>query len=353
MGKHRGDLRSAFGEKKTLSEWKSDSRCIVCGTTVNRRLRRGWTLERALTAQPNEEDLREAFGERKPLGQWVNDSRCIVAERTVIGRLARGEQLEEALTRPASVPASTRPRTGKKWTAFGESKTINEWGSDSRCAVPMNVLRWRLLKGVLPEMAITKSAAKHERAFEAFGETKSLRGWVKDARCAVTYGTLTQRIDWGWNIVDAISKPPISPGCPRKQQATTQRQHELVLPSGLDVPLEAFGEKKTLREWAVDPRCKVPYLRLRTRLKNGWSLEDAIATIPAVGNRNVEAFGESKSLSAWEKDPRCVVTHNTLRYRMINGDSLEEAMTRPPQNVSIRPSRGRRKRSRRPRSHDR
>ncbi|HWD40389.1 MAG TPA: hypothetical protein VG944_16185, partial [Fimbriimonas sp.] len=71
--------------------------------------------------------------------------------------------------------------------------------------------------------------------------------------------------------------------------------------------------------------------------KRNWSLEDAIAIVPAVGNRNVEAFGESKSLYAWEKDPRCHVTHKALRYRMEHGETLEEAMSRPSQNERIRP----------------
>lgn len=71
MGKNRAELRSAFGEEKTLTEWKSDPRCVVCKSAVDRQLRRGWTLERALSAPPNEEDLREAFGERKAHGQWL------------------------------------------------------------------------------------------------------------------------------------------------------------------------------------------------------------------------------------------------------------------------------------------
>lgn len=343
MSKRVGELRSAFGEEKTLAKWKSDTRCAVCSSAVDRRLRRGWTLERALATPPNEESLREAFGERKTLGQWVSDTRCVVAERTLIGRLARSEQLETALTRPASVPASPRPRTGKKWTAFGESKTINEWGADSRCVVPMNVLRWRLIKGVPPESAITKPVLPHEREFEAFGETRSLRGWAKDDRCVVSYGTVTQRIDRGWSIVDAITKPALSTGSPHKQLSARQRHHELILPSGLDVPLEAFGEYKTLREWAADVRCKVPYSRLRIRLLRNWKLEDAIALLPAVGNRNVEAFGEAKSLHEWAKDPRCLVAAKTLRYRMDHGESLEAAMTRPPQNEGPRPGRKRRR----------
>lgn len=345
MDKHRGALCSAFGVAKTLAEWKADPRCVVCKSTVHRRLKRGWHLERALSVPPNEEFLLQAFGERKTLGHWSEDPRCVVAARTLAERIGRGEPMEEALTRAAFKPASTRPRTGKKWTAFGESKTINEWGADSRCVVPLNVLRWRLIKGVLPDVAITKPTVPHEREFEAFGETKSLTAWSRDKRCVINYRTLTQRIDRGWNLFDAISKPAISPGCPKKPDPSRPKKHELHLPSGIDVPFEAFGENKTLREWAADSRCKVPYLRLRTRLKRNWKLEDAIATVPAVGNRNVEAFGESKSLHAWERDPRCLVAAKTLRYRMDHGETLEAAMSRPPQNEGPKPGRKRRRRS--------
>ena len=335
MVQRQSRLHEAFGEEKTLPEWKADSRCRVCGSAVDRRLRRGWTLERALNSPANEDSLREAFGERKPISEWVADPRCVVPERTLSGRLARGESLEEALTRPAWKFSSQRTRTGKRWTAFGECLTANQWSKDPRCVVPLNVLRMRFASGLTPESAITKPLANHEREFLAFGDVKSLAAWSNDPRCLVPYGTLTQRIDRGWDIVDALSVLTLSKGSPGRR--TTPKQWRSVLPRGTDVRLEAFGEKKTLREWAADPRCQVPYLRLRTRLKNKWSLEDAIATVPAVGNRNVEAFGESKSLYAWEQDPRCLVTHKALRWRMANGETLEEAMSRPSQNERLRP----------------
>jgi len=352
MGEHRGELRSAFGEEKTLSEWKADPRCVVSKSCVDRRLRRGWTLEKALTFLPNEEDLREAFGERKTLGQWVKDARCVVPVRTLCDRIARGEPLEEALTRPAHKFASTRTRTGKKWTAFGTALTVNQWIEDPRCVVPSNVLRMRLESGVEPETAITKPVRNHEREFEAFGDTKSLTAWSRDERCVVCYKTLTQRMDRGWDIVDALSVPPRSMGCPHSNRKKQRGPSDRSLPDGREVLVEAFGEKKSLREWAADPRCQVPYLRLRTRLRSSWSLEDAITTVPAVGHRNVEAFGESKSLHAWAKDPRCLVSARTLRYRMNNGESLEDAMSRPPQIVCLRPLRRRRRRNRRKRERD-
>lgn len=335
MGFQRSELLPAFGEWKCLRDWKSDPRCAVCGSTVDRRRRRGWSLERALTRPANDEDLRGAFGERKTLSEWVADSRCAVPERTLSGRIARNEPLEEALTRPAWKFSSSRKRTGQRWTAFGQSLTANQWAEDPRCLVPLNVLRMRLAKGTNPALAITKPVGNHEREFSAFGETKSLMAWSKDAKCAVPYKTLLQRIDRGWEIVDALAVAALSKGSPGKR--TGNSKWCSVLPRGSDVPLEAFAEKKTLREWSEDPRCQVPYLRLRTRLKKNWSLEDAIAVVPAVGNRNVEAFGESKSLYAWEQDARCLVTHKTLRYRMANGETLEEAMSRPSQNERLRP----------------
>ena len=333
MGSQTSRYLRAFGEEKSLKEWKLDSRCLVCSSAVDRRLRRGWALEQALSTPPNDGARRRAFGDRKTLGEWAMDPRCVVPERTLSGRIARGEGLEEALTRPQWKFASTRSRTGKRWSAFGKLLTANQWAEDPRCVVPLNVLRMRLIKGMNPEAALTTPVGKHEREFNAFGETKSLAAWSRDSRCVIPYGTLTQRIDRGWDIVDALSVPLKSKGSPGRRANKTWRP---VLPSGDAELLEAFGERKTLRQWAEDPRCQVPYLRLRTRLKRNWALENAIAVVPAVGNRNVEAFGDSKSLYAWEKDPRCLVTRKTLRYRMAHGESLEEAMIRPSQNERIR-----------------
>lgn len=40
--------------------------------------------------------------------------------------------------------------------------------------------------------------------------------------------------------------------------------------------VEAFGETKTIRQWAEDERCRVPKTTLRERLSNGWAPEQAI-----------------------------------------------------------------------------
>lgn len=45
-------------------------------------------------------------------------------------------------------------------------------------------------------------------------------------------------------------------------------------------PITAFGETKTLKEWASDPRCAVTYHCLHGRVRSGWNGDEAI-TIPA------------------------------------------------------------------------
>jgi len=55
-----------------------------------------------------------------------------------------------------------------------------------------------------------------------------------------------------------------------KEQANNRRSNR---------PVPAFGESKTIPEWAADPRCAVRAVTLRQRIKSyGWSVEKAITT---------------------------------------------------------------------------
>lgn len=46
--------------------------------------------------------------------------------------------------------------------------------------------------------------------------------------------------------------------------------------------LVAFGETKAASEWVTDPRCRVRYQALMSRLRYGWENEKAIATPPMI-----------------------------------------------------------------------
>lgn len=96
-----------------------------------------------------------------------------------------------------------------------------------------------------------------------WGESKTLRAWARDNRsqCPV-YGTLETRINSGWGLERALTTPP-------RTYKTTKS--------------EAFGESKTLRQWAADSRCVVPYGTLYARVKaRGWPLESAMTTLQNV-----------------------------------------------------------------------
>lgn len=98
----------------------------------------------------------------------------------------------------------------------------------------------------------------------------------------------------------------------------------------------AFGENKTLPQWAADPRCKVSEATLRQRVAAGESAEAAMSRGPGPQGRRrgqatsvYPAFGEEKTLSRWAADPRCKVSEATLRQRVAAGEDAESAMGRP------------------------
>lgn len=103
----------------------------------------------------------------------------------------------------------------------------------------------------------------------------------------------------------------------------------------------AFGETKTLAGWAADPRCGVAVTGLRRRLDVlGWEPERAITTPhrldvpkPAPPRRWPlhAAFGESRTLADWARDPRCRVGRRVLQLRVVRlGWDVERAITTPP-----------------------
>lgn len=99
--------------------------------------------------------------------------------------------------------------------------------------------------------------------------------------------------------------------------------------------LTAFGETKSMSDWAEDSRCVVAYTSLAQRVSRGWPTEDAISKskrsdtqgIPA-NAKYYEAFGERKTLRGWSHDSRCVVGFQTLSHRVNNsGWDIEKALT--------------------------
>lgn len=103
----------------------------------------------------------------------------------------------------------------------------------------------------------------NNRYVTAFKETKTLSQWIDDKRCKVAKGTLQKRLSLGWDPEKAISTESMS-----------IRHYK---PNKDAKFYKAFGESKTLYQWAQDKRCKPSYKMLWQRVEQlGWHIEDAI-----------------------------------------------------------------------------
>jgi len=93
--------------------------------------------------------------------------------------------------------------------------------------------------------------------------------------------------------------------------------------------LTAWGQHRTVADWAADARCSVDYVTILQRIERGWSPEEAITT-PSLRRYELTAWGETKRLYEWTRDPRCRAPADTIASRIARGWSPEEAITTQP-----------------------
>lgn len=96
----------------------------------------------------------------------------------------------------------------------------------------------------------------------------------------------------------------------------------------------AFGESKTISQWARDLRCKVSLAGLTDRLNLGLDPEVAISSTDRL-QRMATAFGETKNLTDWSRDERCSVTARAIAIRLNSGIEDQIAITMPSKRQKI------------------
>jgi len=149
----------------------------------------------------------------------------------------------------------------------------------------------------------------------ASGAEKSLMDWSRDTRCQVCYATLRIRTNKGIPMELAL-----------QGDLKTESRARL---------FEAFGERKSLAQWAADERCHYTVPGIIARLRAGLSPQEAIGG----GRRNgprprraaywqvvYRAYGEENPLQDWVTDPRFGVVTVTFLRRVSAGISPEVAM---------------------------
>lgn len=111
----------------------------------------------------------------------------------------------------------------------------------------------------------------------AWGETKSIDEWTTDQRCKAKYATIRLRIVKGWPPEDALSKAGSSAERARRRHPIVaewpDQYHE-------DIAVTAWGETKSLVEWSRDDRCGAPPHIIHARLRSGQSAQMAISHLP-------------------------------------------------------------------------
>lgn len=123
----------------------------------------------------------------------------------------------------------------------------------------------------------------------AFGESKNCAAWVEDPRCHVkNWRTLDRRIRMGVDPEVAMSEnyKAVRYAKSKKTLRTTFRQ------------ITAFGESKSLSDWAEDPRCNTTMKNLHIRLKHGWEPEEAITAPKNSRYKKTDKWDESRGVTS-------------------------------------------------------
>src|SRR6185312_5449018 len=91
-------------------------------------------------------------------------------------------------------------------------------------------------------------------------------------------------------------------------------------------------ETKSSLEWISDPRCgPIGHRLLKRRISDGVQPELALQKdLVPFGVKVYTAFGETKTVADWAADPRCTISRGNLYNRIELGIPFEEALTAPP-----------------------
>lgn len=213
------------GETKMLVEWAEDKRCLVPYQTLFRRMKNGWLAEDAISLPPRA---------LKPAGN-ANSRKGDAAHVGVVNDAAR----------PGRRKGST--------STFNPRLSSKYWSMRNRCYRAKNV-------------NFANYGGKGVRVCDEWLQGySSFRDWAN----ANSY-------EDGFELHRTDSNGDYSPeNCrwvtPQENQ-NTRTNNLIVL---------AWGEEKTLAEWARDSRSRASASSILYRLSRGWIPERAISTTPA------------------------------------------------------------------------
>jgi len=279
------------------------------------------------------------------------------------------------------------------YTAYGETKTLERWLRDPRCAVTPQNLRMRLQKGWPTERAISEPTTRTHTAYSygranipvgtQFGRLtvistleriKYPRGssysYLYFYYCRCSCGTSERRVQAG----SLLTGQAQSCGCLQRElaraqatvhgesrgQGTGTRLYRIwsnlntfchnpdnqLYPKfglrGISVCSEWIDNFVAFRDWAQSHGYTTrTYLR-RYDPKKDFTPVNCYWSIPKKQDNPhrdrmmLTAFGETRALVEWAGDPRCQVPARTLRKRISKGWEAQAAIATPAKTSSSR-----------------
>lgn len=214
----------------------------------------------------------DAFGEKKHISDWVEDSRCVVSEHTLYHRIqVQGMGSERALTQLPD--KSNNPRT-LFIEAFGETRSLRSWSERAECEVPYPTLYHRIIKlHMRPEDALTIPAGDVERVnHPADAPSNNAQiSWanVRELRAVKSLGELTNRqISEEYGVSIAIVNDVVS-GRSWKDDSYTPPEST----QGVTQYYDYKGKSMTLT--AIAKIAGVPKPTIDRRLRSGMNIDEA------------------------------------------------------------------------------
>ena len=146
----------------------------------------------------------------------------------------------------------------KLWIGWDEYEDFALWALNKGWKKGLYVVRINREGDFTPENCKLVPYPENARGiyFEAFGKTRNIKEWSREPECVVSYRALLSRIQNGWNVIDALTRPSL--------EYTRERV------------VTAFGKSQNLAMWAQDPICIVGEGTLRSRLYRGWNIRKAL-----------------------------------------------------------------------------
>ena len=225
--------------------------------------------------------------------------------RLVSRRLRDGWDVDKAVSTPKILREVTI-------TAFGETRSLSDWSETS--GIPTSVIRKRISElGWNPEEAVTKFKITDIVEFD--GQKVSLKDLAE--RHQLSRANILQRLNSGWDLETTLKTP-------------VNKCH-----NDYEIQLEYNGCVKPLSDWARE--LKIDAQIIRDRLSSGWSTERALSEKPKSFDKLplVTAFGETKTVKEWAKatgiDYRCLI-RRLFKYNW----SAERSLSEKPNECRIR-----------------